>query len=71
MHALAARPQEIVRPDVFWYDAALKSPMPFGSSPAAILGLVRASCCCDTVFLVLVIRKKCRWLTLVCRRSWG
>jgi hypothetical protein len=34
--------QEIVRPDVFWYDAALKSPMPFGSSPAAILGLVRA-----------------------------
>ena len=33
--------QEIVRPDVFWYDAALKSPMPFGNSPAAILGLVR------------------------------
>jgi light-harvesting complex I chlorophyll a/b binding protein 4 len=32
--------QEIVRPDVFWYEAALKSPMPFGNSPAAILGLV-------------------------------
>ena len=26
---------------MFWYDAALKSPMPFGNSPAAILGLVR------------------------------
>ena len=34
------RVQEIVRPDVFWYEAALKSPMPFGNSPAAILGLV-------------------------------
>ena len=32
--------QEVVRPDVFWYEAALKSPMPFGNSPAAILGLV-------------------------------
>lgn len=34
------RAQEVVRPDVFWYNAALKSPMPFGNSPAAILGLV-------------------------------
>ena len=25
---------------MFWYEAALKSPMPFGNSPAAILGLV-------------------------------
>ncbi len=25
---------------MFWYEAALKSPQPFGNSPAAILGLV-------------------------------